>query len=196
MVNRSSKALQCPGRHGMPIYLKQTIYIYTSAENSTKIFLPVSTEQFATISNIAHVMKNALLITELVIPGQTGLIAFDQPPYTIARSLQMIYPLLFRRRRVFIDFGALHIEMNFQLILGKLLKDSGWTYLLRQANICSPDSCLGHTNAMKTRNSHTISACALSMLQVDSFMETRDGGPFSLEEFLIWCTAQLKYPNF
>ena len=171
--------------------------IYTAAERATKMLLPVRPEPFATVSNIAHVLKNVLRITSKVNPGQIAFIAFDQPPFTLARSLQIKYPLLFGRDRLFIDFGALHIEMNLQLMLGQLLKLSGWVEMLKKTGIYSADSCLGHTNVMRTRNAITVSVCALSMLQNDAFMETREQDePFSLEAFLSWITTQLKFPNF
>ena len=171
--------------------------IPTSLLSATKIFLPVSTETFATVKNIAHLLKNGLNITEKVNPGQIVFICFDQPPFSIARALQIKHPVLFGRHRLFLEFGPLHIEMNLQNALGQLLKDSGWVELLKKASIYSADSCLGHTNAMRTRNAITISMCALAMLQLDAFMESLEEGEiFTQQKFEIWVSTQLKYPNF
>ena len=177
--------------------LSEARNIFTAAEPATKTFFPVRRDQFATVENIAHILKNALRTTDKVNPGQMTLICLDQPPYCIAKSLQIKYPRMFGRDRIFIDFGPLHIEMNLQIALGQLLKDSGWVEQLKKAGIHSADSCLGHTNAMRSRNAMAISVAALALLQFDAFMDSLEEGTlFSREEFVSWVATQLKYPNF
>ena len=163
---------------------------------ATRALLPVLDESFCNISNITHALKVAMDITQKVHPGQKTIVCFDNPAFIIGRSVQMVDPA-FGRDVLFLELGGLHLEMNLQDMSGNLLENSGWTEILKLCGIASPLSCLGHSNAMKTRHSITISVCALSVLQKISYMNTQPvGAPFVAVHFESWRILQLTLPNF
>ena len=96
-------------------------------------------------------------------PGQTPVVAFDQPLYAIAKQIQWNWPNLYGEDKLVIMFGGLHIEMAAFKVLGEWLEDSGWKHALIQADIASPgtaDSFLKASHIAKTRRAHQISACS------------------------------------
>ena len=107
-------------------------------------------------------------------PGQTPVVAFDQPLYAIAKQIQWNWPNLYGEDKLVIMFGGLHIEMAAFKVLGEWLEDSGWTHALIQADIASPgtaDSFLKASHIAKTRRAHQISACSLYILLQSAYAE-------------------------
>ena len=119
---------------------------HMSAAPATKMLLPVLDETFCTLSTIVHALKVLISITNKVNPGQVAVAVFDQPPYGIARSAQMVDPAL-GRHILHIELGGLHVEMNCQDLQGKLLEGSGWVEVLTKIGIMGP-SRLTHSNVM------------------------------------------------
>ena len=170
---------------------------HLSAETAIKFLLPVLDESFCNLSTIVHSLRIAIDITSKVNPGQQiTIVCFDQPPYAIAKSAQMVDPTL-GRQTLFLSMGGLHVEMNCQDCLGKLLEGSGFVELLQKVGIGGAGGCLTHANVMKTRNSTALSYAGLTLLQRAAFMETQPvGALFQDSEFAAWRLRQLKLPNF
>ena len=84
-------------------------------------------------------IKHALDVISKAIsflnPGQTSVIAFDQPLYAIAKQLQWQHSEIYGPNKFVIMFGALHIEMAFLSTLGDWLDHSGWTTLIFNAEV-------------------------------------------------------------
>ena len=78
------------------------------------------------------VVKRAI---EHLNPGQTPVIAFDQPLYALAKSIQWKWLDHYREDKFVVMFGDLHIEMAALKMVGDWLKGSGWVQALVQANI-------------------------------------------------------------
>ena len=73
--------------------------------------------------------------TEFLNPGQTGVLGADQPLYAIAKQLQWTFPESLGEYKLVVLLGALHIEDKVHQMTGKLLRDSGWTTVLSQAQV-------------------------------------------------------------
>ena len=59
----------------------------------------------------------------------------DQPLYAVAKQLQWAFPDTLGEDKLVIMMGALHIEDKMHQMIGKLLKDSGWSNILTQAQV-------------------------------------------------------------
>ena len=70
--------------------------------------------------------------------------------------------------------GALHTEMAFMKAIGTLLRESGWTTVLAEADVTSSgiaDSCLKVAHVARTRRAHQLTACSLSILMKLAYAE-------------------------
>ena len=97
-------------------------------------------------------------------PGQTPVIAADQPLYAPLKQIQWEWPE-YGEDKFVITFGGFHIEMAALKSLGTLLEDSGSTSAIIEAGLASSgtaDSFLTASSVTKTRQAHQITACTLS----------------------------------
>ena len=60
---------------------------------------------------IRHSMNMIKASADMLNPGQTPVVAFDQPLYAIAKQIQWNWPDLYGEDKFVITFGGLHIEM-------------------------------------------------------------------------------------
>ena len=91
--------------------------------------------------------------------------AVDQPLFPIAKQIQWKWPHLYGE--MVIMFGGLHLEMCSLRMLGDILKDSGWTIALAEAEVASAGTAYSFIHAShvkKTRLAHQITACSLYQL--------------------------------
>jgi len=126
--------------------------------------LPLFPEDAATVAMIKHSLDILKKITDLANPGQTPVVAVDQPLFAIAKKIQWKWPLLYGEDKFVILFGGLHIELAALRTLGDLLKCSGWTSALVQAGVASAgtaDSFLSASHITRTRRAHQVTACAI-----------------------------------
>ena len=65
--------------------------------------------------------------TAFLNPGQTPVVAADQPLYDLAKQIQWQWPEEYGEDKFVVMFGGLHIEMAALKSMGMLLKDSDWT---------------------------------------------------------------------
>ena len=93
-------------------------------------------------------------------PGQTPVIAFDQPLYELAKRIQWHFPEQFGISKFMVMMGPLHIEMSFMGAIGSWLDDSGWTVALSNAQVSTPGNeklVTGHV-VVQTKYAHQVTA--------------------------------------
>ena len=158
--------------------------------------LPLFLESAHTVAMIKHsfhVVKSAI---EHLNPGQTPVIAFDQPLYALAKHIQWKWPENYGEDKFVIMFGGLHIEMAALKTLGDWLKGSGWVQALVQANITTPgiaDSFLQAAHVTRTIRAHQVTVAALYILMhraYDQYCLTSTEGEQQIMEFKQWCKSQ------
>ena len=131
---------------------------------SLTALLPQFEEQSKSVAMSRHSMNIIKASVDMLNPGQTPVVAFDQPLYAIAKQIQKNWPDLYGKDKVVIMFGGLHIEIAAFKVLGEWLEASVWTYALTQADVASSgtaDSFLKASHVTKTRRAHQITACSL-----------------------------------
>lgn len=81
--------------------------------------LPLFKEDSKSVAMIKHSMNVVQQAASFVNPGQTPVIAFDQPLYAISKTIQWNWKENFGEEKFVIIMGALHIEMAALKTLGK-----------------------------------------------------------------------------
>ncbi len=137
--------------------------------------LPLFYESAHTVAMIKHGMTVIKQATHFVNPGQTVVMAVDQPLYALAKQVQLAWPDTHGEDKYLIMFGGLHIEMAVLRALGTWLEDSGWTAALVQADVSTSgtaDSYIKATHVTKSRHAHQVTAASLSILKTGRFKHT------------------------
>ena len=101
--------------------------------------------------------------TSFLNPGQTSVIGAEQPLYALIKLIQWQYPDTLGE-----DKMALHIEDNIHIMIGKLLRDSGWTTVISRAGVLTSgraQSALNEHHIKRTRYAHQVSLMSLYMLK-------------------------------
>jgi hypothetical protein len=114
--------------------------------------MPLLRDHAHELATVKHAMDKAQETTLYLNPLQTPVVTADQPIYALAKQIQWAWPEHYGN--FFIMLGGLHIEMTALKMLGSILKGSGWTTLLEDANIASGGtaySFLSASNVAKTR---------------------------------------------
>ena len=151
--------------------------------NSTqdkKALLPLFKEEAHSPAMIKHAIDVIRKAVEFLNPGQTTVVAFDQPLFAIAKQIQWQWPDVYGEKRLIVMFGGLHIEMAALKALGKWLEDSGWTSSLVMADVASSgtaDSFLKASHVSKTRRAHQITAASLSILMQKAYKDHEKNAP-------------------
>ena len=129
-------------------------------------------------------------------PGQTPILAADQPLYALAKQIQWYWPDEYGEDKFVIMFGGLHIEMTNLKSIGSMLQDSGWTSTLVEADVASSgttDSFLFATNVTKTRQAHQVTACSLFQLLkkvYNSYLAEHSDDEEDASSFEEWCDSR------
>ena len=76
-------------------------------------------------------------------PGQTPVIAADQPLFALAKQIQWQWPE-YGEDKFVIMFGGLNIEKAALGSLGTLLEHSGWTSAIAEAGVASSGTAMYH----------------------------------------------------
>ena len=121
---------------------------------TVRALLPLFYEKAATPAMVKHGMDVIQDAITLVNPGQIPVIAFDQPLFTIAKTVQWKWPDTHGEAKFVIMLGGLHLEMALWNTLGDLLDGTGWTTALAEADIASSgvaDSFLKASHLTRTR---------------------------------------------
>lgn len=165
--------------------------------------LPLFFEKAATISMIKHGMTIVKRETERLNSGQIPVLAADQPLFTLCKYVQWTWPETYGETSYVIMFGGLHLEMALWNVLGDLLKNSGWTTALTEAEVASAgtaDSFLRVAHLTRTRHAHQVTALTLAKLQHDARQTMQDDESDNQQEdeaFTTWKSdMSTKSPTF
>ena len=163
--------------------------------------LPLFPEKSATIAMVKHGMEYLRKITNYLNPGQTPVMAFDQPLFALAKYVQWSWPQPLGEQCFVVMLGGLHIEMALWSTVGDFLDQSGWTTALCEAGVATAgvaDSFLKVSHLTRTRRSHQITALVLSKLQQDAWKSTmRSKTTDEQVLFEEWCQTMIrKHPTF
>ena len=136
--------------------------------------LPLFLDKAASPSMMKHSMNIVKKSTEFLNPGQTPVLGADQPLFAICKQLQWQYPETLGEDKFVMQLGALHIEDKCQLMMGKILRGSGWETVLSQADVLSSGrahSTLSDHHIKRTRYVHQVSLVSLSLLKRNAYTE-------------------------
>ena len=82
-------------------------------------------------------IRNFLDVTKHVVtylnPGETPVVELDQPLYALAKKIQWHHPDTYAQMMTMM--GPLQTEIAFMNTVGNLLKDSGWTSIITNAQV-------------------------------------------------------------
>ena len=132
--------------------------------------LPFFYEKSATPAMIKHGMDEVKQATNLLNPGQSPVITFDQPLFALAKLVDpMAVSSHPRRRTVCSHVGRLaDTEMALWNVLEDLLEGSGWAPALSKAEVSSDgtaQSMLKTAHLTCTRYAHQVTLLTLHILQ-------------------------------
>ena len=130
--------------------------------------LPLFQEEAKSVAMILHSMNTVKRSVEFLNPGQTPVVACDQPLYAIAKKIQWQWPETLGEKKFVVVLGGLHIEMAAWRALGDLLEGSGWT-------CATAASFLKASHVSRTRHAHQVSACSLHILMCKTYEEYVEG---------------------
>ena len=165
-----------------------------SVKVSLTSLLPLFHEQAHSVAMIKHSMDKVKEVVNFLNPRQTPIITADQPLFVLAKQIQWDWPDLYGENKFIVMFGGLHIEMACFKILGDILRDSGWTSALTEADIATPgtaDSFLACSNVPRTRHAHQMTACVLFELLMSAYesinAETIADDSVTFDDLIDWC---------
>lgn len=158
-------------------------------EVSITSLLPLIRDQAHSVATIKHAMEKVRDTVAFLNPGQTPVIAADQPLYTLAKQIQWQWPE-YGEDKFVIMFGGLHIEMAALRSLGTILENSGWTSAIAEAGVASSgtaESFLTVSSVTRTRLAHQITACCLYKLMKEAYQDYSEESSGSTLTYEDWC---------
>ena len=170
----------------------------TDIEVSISSLLPLLNDPAHSIVTVKHVMNRIQEAVMLLNPGQTPVLAADQPLYAMAKQIQWTWREKYGEDKFVIMFGGLHIEMAALRSVGSLLEGSGWTSAIVEAGVASSgtaESFLSAGNVTRTRQAHQITAyCLYQMMEKAYTVHIEENSaseeiPFSFDQ---WCEKRQK----
>ena len=120
-----------------------------------------------------HAMELTTQGTEILNPGQTCVLGADQTLYAIIKLMQWQFPDTLGEDKLVVIMGALHIEDNMHLMIGKLLRDTGWDIIFSQVEVLTSgraQSTHNEHHIKRTRYAHQVSLVALYMLKQSAYV--------------------------
>ena len=162
--------------------------------------MPLWRDQAHSVATIKHAMAKVRDTVAFLNPGQTPVIAADQPLYALGKQIQWQWPE-YGEDKFVIMFGGLHVEMAALRSIGTLLRDSGWTSAIVEAEVASSgtaESYLSASSVTRTRQAHQITACSLYKLMKKAYHDYRSEES-SISDITIedWCKQRKKEsPHF
>ena len=164
--------------------------------------LPLFSEQAKSVAMIKHGMNMVCRATEFLNPGQTCVLAADQPLFSVAKEVQWKSPEQHGEASFVIMLGGLHIEMAYLKVLGQWLEGSGWVESIVEARTAGPgtaNSFLKAVHVTRTRRAHEITVCALQILLDKSYQAYLNDVPVGNESLskTSWYSKRTEnYPTF
>ena len=161
--------------------------------------LPLFAECAHSLAMIKHSITVVMKAVENLNPGQTAVIAFDQPLFALAKEIQWRHPDTMGEDKLVIMLGGLHIELAVLKAIGSWLSGSGWTEAVTKAGITSAgraESLVTSAHITRTTYAHQVTASSLYILQQRAYKKHLE----SVEDafsFPDWCKDQAKkIPQF
>ena len=157
--------------------------------------LPLFLDDANSVAMIRHSMDIVKAAIQYLNPGQTPVLAADQPLYALAKKIQWTWPATHGEDHFVIMLGGLHIEMVTLKLLGDWLEDSGWTNALVQADIASSgiaNSFIQASHVTKTRHAQQVTAASLYILLQQAYSEDCACSNIAIPPFEEWCVQQAK----
>ena len=148
--------------------------VENDSRTAISTLLPLFQDDSKSVAMIKHSMDVVKKSVNIFNPGQTPVIACDQPLFKIAKDFQWSWPLTHGEDSYVVMLGGLHIKMTLLTCLGDLLDGSGWTSAISHAQVASPgtaDSFLKASHVKKTARAHQVTACALYNLRPDAYIK-------------------------
>ena len=103
------------------------------------------------------------------------------------------------RRQAGCFHGALHIEDKMHLLMiGKLLRDTGWATIFPQAEVLTSgraQSTLNEHHIKRTRYAHQVSLVSLYMLKQNAYVEYCKNIMGPPESYSMWNQRSQTVPN-
>ena len=115
-----------------------------------------------------------------------SILILGKPLFALAKKVQW--------HQLVTMIGPLHTEMAFMNTLGNILKDSGWTTIVSNAQIARPvaESLVSGHDVVRTKYIHQVTASTLHQLQHQAH---KDSGTDLM--FSEWCSQMKdKSPTF
>ena len=98
--------------------------------------LPLWRDDSKSPAMIKHLLDIAKDVVTYLNHGQTPVVAFDQPLLVLAKRIQWHHQYTYGG--FVLMMGPLHTDMAFMSAIGDLLKDSGWSSVLTNAQVVHP----------------------------------------------------------
>ena len=152
---------------------------------------PLFPDKAATPSVVQHAMKLSLLATDKLNPGQSCVLGADQPIYALAKQLQWAFPNTLGEGKLVMMMGALHIEDKMHQMIGKVLRDTGWTTILSQAQVLTSgraEPALDEHHIKRTRYAHEVSLMGLEILKQRAYSRHCSSVHGPPESYEMWAT--------
>ena len=137
--------------------------------------------------------------TEILNPGQTCVLGADQTLYAIIKLIQWQFPDTLGEDKLVVIMGALHIEDKMHLMIGKLLRDTGWATILSQAEVLTSgraQSTLDEHHIKHTRYARQVSLVSLYMLKQNAYVEYCNNVMGPPESYSMWNERSQTVPQF
>ena len=106
--------------------------------------------------------------TEILNPGPICVLGADQPLYAIIKLIQWQFPVTLGEDKLVVIMGA-----KMHLMIGKLLRDTGWDIILSQAEFLTSgraQSTLDEHHIKRTRYAQQVSLVALYVLKQSAYV--------------------------
>ena len=126
--------------------------------------LPLFLDNASSVAMIKHSINITKTAIQHLNPGQTPVLACDQPLYALAKKFQWTWSASHGKDHFVVMLGGRHIEMATLKLLGDWLEVSGWTNALIQAVIASSgtvNSFIHASHVTKTCHAHQVMAASL-----------------------------------
>lgn len=136
----------------------------------------LSTASFSDCAYSVEMISHAITViskaVEYLNPGQTVVIACDQPLFALAKTIQWAQKDSAGEDKLVVMLGGLHIEQAALKAIGTWLAGSGWVEVISQAEITTAgraESLINCAHITRTRYAHQVTAASLFILQKQAY---------------------------
>lgn len=163
---------------------------------------PIFPDKITDPALLIHLLKHTKKGTQFLNHGQTPVLGADQPVYALLKQIQWKFPEAFGEDKFVIMLGALHIEDKVYQMLGKVIRESGWEWVMTKADIFTSgrtSSALDEHHIKRSRYAHQVSIAAFSILREEAFSQycLENQGTCPVNTFVKWSDEQEEnYPMF